>query len=56
MAIQVYMATHDGEGNPLSVLQKHFISFSYGGKNIEDFNLNNHNKKREDFNPLFYNL
>lgn len=39
MAIQVYMATHDGEGNPLSVLQKHFISFSYGGKNIEDFNL-----------------
>lgn len=39
MAIQVYTATHNGEGNPLSVVEKQFISFSYGGKNIEDFNL-----------------
>lgn len=39
MGIQVYSATHSGEGNPLSVLGRHFISFSYGGKNIEDFNL-----------------
>lgn len=39
MGIQVYSATHNGEGNPLSVLGRHFISFSYGGKNIEDFNL-----------------
>ena len=39
MGIQVYSATHSGEGDPLSVLGRHFISFSYGGKNIEDFNL-----------------
>lgn len=39
MGLQVYTATHDGEGNSLSVMDKHFISFSYGGKNIEDFNL-----------------
>ena len=34
---QVYLATHDGEGNPLSAVQKSFISFSWGDKNIEDF-------------------
>lgn len=39
MAIQVYEATRSREGNPLSVLNRQFISFSYGGKNIEDFNL-----------------
>lgn len=39
MAIQVYEATRNGEGVPLSVLSRQFISFSYGGKNIEDFNL-----------------
>lgn len=39
MGLQVYNATHDGEGNSLSVLGRHFISFSYGGKNIEDFDL-----------------
>ena len=39
MGNQVYTATHDGEGKSLSVMDKHFISFSYGGKNIEDFNL-----------------
>lgn len=39
MAIQVYEATKDGQGNPLSVLSRQFVSFSYGGKNIEDFNL-----------------
>lgn len=37
MAIQVYEATKDGQGNSLSVLNRQFISFSYGGKNIEDF-------------------
>ena len=39
MALQVYEATHDGQGNSLPSAQKQFISFSYGGKNIEDFNL-----------------
>ena len=36
---QVYLATHDGEGNSLSNAQRSFISFSWGGKNIEDFSL-----------------
>lgn len=36
---QVYQATHDGEGNRLPYLRRSFISFSYGGKDIEDFNL-----------------
>lgn len=36
---QVFTATHDGEGNPLSAIEKSFISFSWGGKNIEDFSL-----------------
>lgn len=35
---QVYMATHEGE-NYLPFMKRSFISFSYGGKNIEDFNL-----------------
>lgn len=39
MAIQVYEATKNGQGKPLSVLSRQFISFSYGGKNIEDFDL-----------------
>ena len=39
MSLQVYEATHDGQGNSLPSAQKQFISFSYGGKNIEDFNL-----------------
>lgn len=39
MGIQVYEATKDGQGNPLSILSRQFISFSYGGKNIEDFGL-----------------
>ena len=39
MAIQVYEATHDGQGNALSRVYKQFISFTYGGKAIEDFNL-----------------
>ena len=37
--IQVYEATHDREGNYLSYMSRAFISFSYGGKNIEDFSL-----------------
>ena len=36
---QVFTVTHDGEGNPLSAIEKSFISFSWGGKNIEDFSL-----------------
>lgn len=36
---QVYWATHDGEGNILPFMHRSFISFSYGGKNIEDFDL-----------------
>lgn len=35
---QVYQATHDGELR-LPFMRRSFISFSYGGKNIEDFNL-----------------
>lgn len=37
MGVQVYEATHNGEGIALSMIDKQFISFSYGGKNIEDF-------------------
>ena len=36
---QVFMATHDGEGNSLPLSRRSFISFSYGGISIEDFNL-----------------
>lgn len=36
---QVYMATHDGAGNRLPFMYRSFISFSYGGRWIEDFNL-----------------
>lgn len=39
MGLQVQSATKNGEGQPLSILQRQFISFSYGGKNIEDFDL-----------------
>ena len=35
---QVYEATHKGE-NYLPYMNRSFISFSYGGKQIEDFNL-----------------
>jgi len=35
---QVYKVTHEGQ-NYLPFMQRSFISFSYGGKNIEDFNL-----------------
>lgn len=38
---QVYMATHKGEGaaSRLPFMERSFISFTFGGKNIEDFNL-----------------
>lgn len=36
---QVYKATHDGIGKRLSLRDRSFISFTYGGKVIEDFNL-----------------
>lgn len=35
---QVYQATHEG-GEYLPFMKRSFISFSYGGKNIEDFSL-----------------
>ena len=34
---QVYKATHDGTGKRLSRMNRSFISFTYGGKYIEDF-------------------
>jgi hypothetical protein len=34
---QVYLATHDGDGKRLPYYRRSFISFSYGGKLIEDF-------------------
>lgn len=36
---QVYLATHNGVGGRLPLMNRSFISFSYGGKWIEDFNL-----------------
>lgn len=36
---QVYTATHDGAGNYLPHMYRSFISFTWGGKRIEDFNL-----------------
>jgi len=36
---QVYYATHDRAGDPLPARLRSFISFSFGGKNIEDFEL-----------------
>lgn len=49
MGVQVQTATRDGQGDPLSILGRQFISFSYGYKkneegedipvNIEDFDL-----------------
>ena len=36
---QVWEATHDREGNRLLYMERSFISFSFGGKNIEDFDL-----------------
>ena len=39
MGVQVQTATKNGEGKSLSILNRQFISFSYGGRNIEDFDL-----------------
>ena len=36
---QVWQATHDGRDQRLSYRQRSFISFSFGGKQIEDFDL-----------------
>jgi len=36
---QVYLATHDGADKRLPHRERSFISFTYGGKHIEDFNL-----------------
>lgn len=35
---QVYLATHDSDNKKLSLTQRSYISFSWGGKDIEDFN------------------
>jgi hypothetical protein len=35
---QVYLATHEGSRS-LSLMKRSFISFTYGGRKIEDFNL-----------------
>lgn len=39
MGVQVQSATKNRQGQALSVLKRQFISFSYGGINIEDFDL-----------------
>ena len=36
---QVYQATHKGDGSRLPYMNRSFISFTYGGKPIEDFDL-----------------
>lgn len=36
---QVYQATHNGEGQTLPYMNRSFISFTFGGKRIEDFDL-----------------
>lgn len=36
---QVYQATHDGADIRLPLMRRSFISFTFGGKNIEDFGL-----------------
>lgn len=36
---QVYQATHDGAGKRLPYMSRSFISFTFGGKVIEDFGL-----------------
>lgn len=36
---QVFWATHNGAGQRLPLMHRSFISFSFGGKYIEDFNL-----------------
>ena len=36
---QVYKVTHEGDGNRLPFAKRSFISFSFGGKVIEDYNL-----------------
>lgn len=53
---QVYQATHDGEGNTLPFMNRSFISFTFGGKKIEDFDLIattvNNSLNREGFAPF----
>ena len=39
MGVQVYSATHDGQGKSLSAIDKQFISFKYGDREIEEFGL-----------------
>ena len=39
MGYQVFDVTHDSNGSSLPANKKPFISFSYGERNIEDFNL-----------------
>ena len=56
---QVFLATHDGEGNPLSVSRKSFISFSWGGRAIEEFSLIaviNGDRLQKSFIPPFEDI
>lgn len=56
---QVFLATHDGEGHPLSVSQKSFISFSWGGRSIEEFDLIaviNSNRMTKTMSPPFEDI
>lgn len=39
MGIQVRNATYDGQGNLLPIIDRQFISFNYGGRDIEEFGL-----------------
>ena len=39
MGVQIDSVTKDGRGQPLPLSEKQFISFSYGGKYIEEFDL-----------------
>lgn len=36
---QTFIVTHDGAGNRLPLMERSFMSFSFGGKHIEDFQL-----------------
>ena len=47
---QVFQATHNEAGTHLPLMGRSFISFSYGGKYIEDFNLIVTNKDRLERN------
>lgn len=53
---QVYRATHTNGGERTAVRQRSFISFTYGGKVIEDFNLIAYAEGGVVSQPLFANF